>query len=229
MITEKIRQRLYELQDTGYRDFQARLLPNIAPESMIGVRTPALRKLAKELIKDPEIGDFMQDLPHALYDENQLHAFLISEMKDYAACMAQAERFLPCIDNWATCDQLSPKAFKKHRAELLPHIRDWIASGKTYTVRFGIGMLMQYFLDEDFDPDYPRLVAAVQSEEYYVNMMIAWYFATALAKQYEAVLPYIDQKKLSPWTHNKTIQKAAESYRITPEQKEYLRSRKVRV
>ncbi|MBQ9155355.1 MAG: DNA alkylation repair protein [Eubacterium sp.] len=229
MTTEEIRQRLYELQDTGYRDFQSKLIPNISPDSMIGVRTPALRKLAKKLIKDPDINGFLRDLPHYYFDENQLHAFLISEIKDFAVCMDQVRRFLPFVDNWATCDQLSPKVFRKHRPELLPFIREWIRSDQTYTVRFGIGMLMQHFLDEDFNTEYPRLVAAVRSEEYYINMMIAWYFATALAKQYEAAVPYIEQRKLEGWTHNKAIQKAVESRRISPEQKEYLRGLKVKL
>ena len=228
MISEEIRRRLYELQDIPYRDFQAKLIPNIAPDSMIGVRTPALRKLAKELRKDPDIEGFLQDLPHAFFDENQLHAFLISEMKDYTECLDQVQKFLSYIDNWATCDQLSPKVFKKYKAELLSPIREWIRSDRTYTVRFAIGMLMQHYLDDDFNPDYLQLVSAVRSEEYYINMMIAWYFATALAKQHDTALPYIEQKRLETWTHNKTIQKAKESYRITPEQKDYLRSLKIK-
>ena len=228
MITDKIRNQLMDLQDPDYRDFQVRLLPTFAPENVIGVRTPALRKLAKELAKDPGIDVFLMDLPHRYFDENQLHAFIISETKDFEECAEQTERFLPYVDNWATCDQLSPKVFRKHRAELLPRIRRWISSEKTYTIRFGIGMLMQHFLEEDFDPACPELVASVRSEEYYVNMMIAWYFATALAKQYDAVLPYLQERRLSPWTHNKTIQKARESFRITKEQKEYLNSLKVK-
>ena len=228
MITDKIRNQLMDLQDPDYRDFQVRLLPTFAPENVIGVRTPALRKLAKELATDPGIDVFLMDLPHRYFDENQLHAFIISETKDFEECAEQTERFLPYVDNWATCDQLSPKVFRKHRAELLPRIRRWISSEKTYTIRFGIGMLMQHFLEEDFDPACPELVASVRSEEYYVNMMIAWYFATALAKQYDAVLPYLQERRLSPWTHNKTIQKARESFRITKEQKEYLNSLKVK-
>ena len=227
MITDKIRNQLMDLQDLDYRDFQVRLLPTFAPENVIGVRTPALRKLAKELAKDPGIDVFLMDLPHRYFDENQLHAFIISETKDFEECAEQTERFLPYVDNWATCDQLSPKVFRKHRADLLLLIRRWINSEKTYTIRFGIGMLMQHFLEEDFDPACPELVASVRSEEYYVNMMIAWYFATALAKQYDAVLPYLQERRLSPWTHNKTIQKARESFRITKEQKEYLNSLKV--
>ena len=228
MTTEAIRQRLYELQDIPYRDFQAKLIPNISPESMISVRTPALRTLAKELRKDPDIGVFLQDLPHTFFDENQLHAFLISEIKDFSECLDLVQKFLPYIDNWATCDQLSPKVFGKHKAELLIPIREWIGSDQTYTVRFAIGMLMQHYLDADFDPEYLQMVAAVRSDEYYINMMIAWYFATALAKQYDKALPYIEQKKLETWTHNKTIQKVVESYRVTPEQKDYLRSLKIK-
>lgn len=223
-----IRQRLFELQDTAYRDFQAKLIPGRGPESMIGVRTPALRKLAKELAKRDDIDSFLQELPHVYFDEDQLHAFIISENKDFASCVEQTERFLPFVDNWATCDQLSPKVFGKHKQELLPYIRKWIGSDETYTVRFAIGMLMAHYLDADFDPAYPEMVASVRSEEYYINMMIAWYFATALAKQYDAVLPYVEERRLDPWTHNKTIQKAVESYRITSEQKEYLKSLKIR-
>ena len=228
MITEEIKQRLFSLQDEPYRDFQVKLIPTIDPKTMIGVRTPALRKLAKELSKDPDITEFLTSLPHEYFDENQLHAFLISEIKDYKKCIAQTEKFLPFINNWATCDQLSPKVFKKYKQELLSHIQTWIRSEETYTVRFGIGMLMQHFLDDDFDPEYLELVAGIRSEEYYINMMIAWYFATALAKQYDAVLPYLEQKKLAPWTHNKAIQKARESYRVSAEQKEYLKSLKIK-
>ncbi len=232
--TEEIRERLFALQDVKYRDFQAGLLPTVDPETMIGVRTPDLRKLSKELAKefskepDGDIAAFLDDLPHRYFDENQLHAFLLSELKDYDLCMALTEAFLPYVDNWATCDQMSPKIFKKHRPELLKHVREWIGSGKTYTVRFGTGMLMEHFLDEDFDPAYLEMAAAVRSEEYYVNMMTAWYFATALAKQYEVTVPYLEKHRLDPWTHNKTIQKAVESYRITPEQKQYLKTLKVK-
>ena len=227
MITEEIRQSLFELQDIKYRDFQAKLIPGKDTEIMIGVRTPELRKLAKQMLKREEIGEFLRDLPHRYFDEDQLHAFIVSGIKEYGKCMEELVRFLPFVDNWATCDQMSPGVFKKHKPELLAEIREWLGSEHTYTVRFGIGMLMQYFLDEDFDPAYPELVAGVHSEEYYVNMMIAWYFATALAKQYDAVLPFIEGRRLDPWTHNKTIQKAVESYRISDEQKEYLRSLKV--
>ena len=226
MITEEIREELYRLQDSKYREFQSKLIPTVTPDSVIGVRTPALRKYAKELAKREEIGEFLSDLPHQYFDENQLHAFIISQLKDFGRCMEYVRAFLPYVDNWATCDQLSPKVFGKNKGELLPQIRKWIASGDTYTVRFGIGMLMQYFLDEDFDPEYPELVAQVRSEEYYVNMMKAWYFATALAKQYETVLPFIEERRLDDWTHRKSIQKAVESYRITEEQKKYLKTLK---
>lgn len=227
MIIDEIKDALFALQDTAYRDFQAKLIPGLKSGSMIGVRTPELRKLAKQMAKRDEIGAFLEALPHTYFDENQLHAFIISERKDFERCVEEVDRFLPFVDNWATCDQMSPKVFKKHRQELLPHIREWIDSDKTYTVRFGIRMLMEHFLDEEFDPAYPGMVSKVRSEEYYVNMMVAWYFATALAKQYDAALPYIEEKRLAPWTHNKAIQKAVESYRITPEQKGYLKGLKV--
>ena len=228
MITEKIRAELYRQQDEKYRDFQVKLIPTVRPETMIGVRTPALRTYAKRLLKRPDVGKFLNALPHESFDENQLHAFILSEMKDFDRCADEVERFLPFVDNWATCDQLSPKVFGKHHAELLPMIQRWVGSGETYTVRFGIGMLMVHFLDADFDPVYPEWVTAVRSEEYYVNMMRAWYFATALAKQYYAVLPYLEQRRLDAWTHNKTIRKAVESFRITDEQKAYLKTLRIK-
>ena len=226
MITDEITTKLFSLQDTAYRDFQVKLIPGMDAQKEIGVRTPELRKQAKELAKREDIREFLNDLPHQYFDENQLHAFILSGEKDFEKCMEDLERFLPYVDNWATCDQTSPKVFRKHRKELLDAIRRWIESDHPYTVRFAIKMLMEHFLDEDFDPAYPEMVAEVRSEEYYIRMMIAWYFATALAKQYEAVLPYLEQKKLDVWTHNKTIQKAVESYRITDKQKEYLKSLK---
>ena len=227
MITEKINKKLFNLQDKKYRDFQGKLLPTVSPDSIIGVRTPELRKLAKKFAKEEKISEFLNNLPHKYFDENQLHAFIISEIKDYKKCIEELNKFLPFIDNWATCDQLSPKIFKKNKADLLKEINKWISSTHTYTVRFGIGMLMQHFLDEDFDIKYPKTIAKIRSEEYYINMMIAWYFATALAKQYESIIPFIENKKLDKWTHNRSIQKAVESYRITPEQKEYLKSLKL--
>ena len=223
MIRNEIGAELHRHQDIKYRDFQVRLIPTVDPGTVIGVRTPVLRALARRLKDRADIRDFLGDLPHGTFDENQLHAFIISEIRDYAACLEAVERFLPYVDNWATCDQLSPKVFRKHRAELPTPIKRWIADGRTYTVRFGIGMLMQHFLDGDFDPAYPAMVAAVRSEEYYVRMMIAWYFATALAKQYDAALPYLEERRLDPWTHRQTIRKALESYRVSPEHKAYLR------
>ena len=227
-MTDGIRKELFSLQDLKYREMQVKIIPTVKPESIIGVRTPELRRMAKELGGKEGIDAFLNDLPHRYFDENQLHAFILSGMKDYAECLAALERFLPYVDNWATCDQMSPKVFRKHRAELLQPIKKWIASGETYTIRFGVGMLMEHYLDDDFDIAYPETVADIRSEEYYVNMMTAWYFATALAKQYDAVLPFIENCRLDTWTHNKAIQKAIESYRITPEQKEYLKTLKIR-
>ena len=227
-IQEEIRRALFDLQDTGYRDFQSKLIPTVSSDSFIGVRTPELRKYAKILASRPDIDDFLNDLPHPTFDENQLHAFILSECKDYHRCIELICRFLPYIDNWATCDQLSPKVFKKHHSELLKTIKKWIKSSHTYTVRFGIGMLMQHYLDDDFDIKYPEMVAGIHSDEYYINMMIAWYFATALAKQYDQILPYIESHRLDDWTHQKTIQKAVESYRISDAQKNTLKTFKTR-
>ena len=226
MLTDEIREKLFELQDAGYRDFQARLIPSAEPDSVIGVRTPELRRFAKELVKREESGTFLDDLPHRYFDENQLHAFILSEMKDYEKCVERVNRFLPYTDNWATCDQMSPKVFRKHRKELQEEIRKWIRSDRTYTIRFGTGMLMEHFLDGDFRPEYLELAASVRSEEYYVNMMTAWFFATALAKQYEAALPFLEEQRLDVWTHNMTIRKAAESFRVAPEHKAYLKTLK---
>ena len=227
-----IREELFKLQDVKYGEFQKKLIPTVDPEKIIGIRTPELRKLAKRLYKEAKASEplvieaFLATLPHEYFDENQLHAFIISEEKDFDKCIEEVEAFLPYIDNWATCDQLSPKVFKKNKDSLLLHVREWLKSDQTYTIRFAIGMLMEHFLDDDFDPEYPKMVAKIRSDEYYVNMMIAWYFATALAKQYEAVLPFIEEQRLAVWPHNKAIQKARESYRITPEQKEYLKTLK---
>lgn len=223
-----IQERLFALQDEKYRDFCAKLTPNLDKGVMIGVRTPALRQLAKELSGTEEAAVFMESLPHEYYEENNLHGFLVEQIKDYAVCIAAVERFLPYVDNWATCDLMSPKVFKKHKEALLERIKVWMQSDKTYTLRFGIGMLMSHYLDADFSPEYPELVAGVRSQEYYVNMMIAWYFATALAKQYDAVLPYIEQARLDVWTHNKAIQKALESNRVSDEHKRELKSLKRR-
>ena len=228
MNKDEIAARLFRLQDKNYAALQIRIIPTAEVDSIIGVRTPELRAFARELYKDQETAAFLADLPHRYFEENQLHAFIISLEKDFEKCAAETEAFLPYIDNWATCDQLSPKVFKKEAEKLLPYIRRWIGSDKVYTVRFAIGMLMQHFLDERFDTRYADMAAAVRSEEYYINMMIAWYFATALAKQYDAILPYLEEKRLAAWTHNKAIQKSIESYRITPEQKAYLRTLRIK-
>ena len=220
--------KLYDLQDLKYRDMQIKIIPTVEPASVIGVRTPELKSIAKDILKDGNYKGFLEELPHRYFEENQLQAFIISGIKDLNECMEELERFLPYVDNWATCDQLSPKVFKKNHDKILNEIKIWIKSKDTYTLRFGIGMLMQHFLDEDFKPEYLEWVAKIKSDEYYVNMMISWYFATALAKQYEIAIPYIENKKLDTWCHNKTIQKSLESLRITPEQKDYLRSLKIK-
>lgn len=213
-----MRERLFALQDTGYRSFQQKLIPNLDPETIIGVRTPQLRKLAKELTRD-DLGG----LPHRYFEENQLHAFILAAERDFDTVVRELDRFLPYVDNWATCDQMTPKCFGKCRSRLIPHIRRWIADPHPYTVRFGIKMLMDHFLEKDFCCEYPAWVAQIQSEEYFVRMMQAWYFATALAKQYEAVFPYIVEFRLPTWVHNKTIQKSMESFRIPPESKMILK------
>ncbi len=223
-----IRETLFSLREEKFAAFQARLIPNVAPERIIGVRTPALRKLAKTLRGSGEAEEFLKALPHDLFEENNLHAFLLCEMKDFDACVQAVEDFLPYVDNWATCDQMSPGVFRKNKQALLPYIRCWIASERCYTRRFGTGMLMSHFLDEDFREEYLRLVSDKRSEEYYVNMMIAWYFATALAKQYDRILPFFTTQTMDTWTHNKAIQKARESNRITKEQKDYLNMWKIR-
>jgi len=224
-MIEQLRTELFSLQDTEYKAFHSKLMPTINPDTIIGVRTPALRALARKLQTIPgiDLDVFKANLPHKYYEENNLHAFLIEQCRDYDTCIWELDRFLPYVDNWATCDMMRPKCFKKHTDELIGKIEQWMASTHTYTVRFGIEMLMVYFLDENFDPKYLAMVAGVQSDEYYINMMIAWYFATALAKQWESTLPYLTEERLPLWVHNKTIQKAIESYRITPEQKEVLR------
>ena len=227
MGKKDLHNKLHDLKDLKYRDMQIKIVPTIAAESVIGVRTPELRALAKELLKSGGYKAFLRELPHKYFEENQLQAFIISGIKDLDECMDELDMFLPYVDNWATCDQMSPKIFKKHKDILFLHIEEWIQSQKTYTVRFGIKMLMEHFLEEDFDLKYPNIVAELRSNEYYVNMMIAWYFATALAKQYDSIIPLIEEKKLDDWTHNKAIQKSIESRRITQEQKEYLRSLKV--
>ena len=224
----ELQKRLFELQDIKYKEFHSKLMPGIDPDSVIGIRVPVLRAFAKSYAKTEEAGAFIQTLPHQYYEENNLHMMLITSIREYDRCLWEIRRFLPYINNWATCDFPEPKCFRKHKEELLPVIRSWIASGETYTIRYGIGMLMRLYLDADFKPEYADMVAAVRSEEYYVRMMAAWYFATALAKQYDAVLPYFTERKLDAWTHNKAIQKAVESYRIPPELKQHLREMRIR-
>lgn len=211
---------LFSLQDEDYRMFQKKLIPTLDPETIIGVRTPSLRLIAGKL-ENRDI--FLNSLPHTYFEENQIHAFLLEKEKSFETAVTQVEAFLPYIDNWATCDQLRPKVFKKHRSELLPYIHQWLTSDHPYTIRFAISMLMCHFLDEDFQPEYLEWVAGISHEDYYVKMMSAWYFATALAKRYDAALPYIAEHRLEPWIHNKTIQKAVESYRITVSQKNALK------
>lgn len=220
---EEIQKQLFELQDMAYRDFHSRLMPDIDKETVIGIRVPMLRKYAKSIAGTELAEKFIKELPHCYYEENNLHMMLITGIKDYDRCLTEIERFLPYIDNWATCDFPAPKCFENHKEDLLPVIKRWIASSETYTIRYGIGMLMRLYLDAAFDPEYVRIVAEVKSDEYYVNMMIAWYMATALAKQWDAVIPYIEEHRMSDWVHRKTIQKAVESYRITDEQKRYLK------
>ncbi len=228
MKRDEIIAELFKLQDTKYAALQSKIVPTVDSDRIIGVRTPALRTFAKTLYMDEDIEQFLKALPHQYFDEDQLHAFVISQEKDLDKCISKVEEFLPFIDNWATCDQLSPKAFKKQPEKLLPYIKKWLRSDKVYTVRFAIGMLMEHFLDETFSTEYTDLVASLRFEEYYINMMTAWYFATALAKQYDSVLPYLELRKLDDRTHNKTIQKCVESRRISEQQKEYLKSLKVR-
>ncbi len=223
-----LQERLFAMQDKQYAAFQARLTPGIPIKSVIGIRVPMLRKFAKEFIKEGECKDFLKQLPHEYYDENILHGILISENKDFEECIRLTDDFLPFVDNWAVCDIMSPKVFAKHKDELLTKVKTWSKSSHLYTCRYGIETLMSHYLDNDFKQEYLEIPASVRSEEYYVKMMIAWFFATALAKQWDATIPYIQQGRLAPWTHNKTIQKAIESYRITPEQKEYLRTLKIK-
>jgi len=221
---KEIQKRLFSLADSKYAEFQVKLIPTVTPDKFIGVRVPVLRQFSKEFEKDPMCCEFLNTLPHEYFDENLLHSILLGRVKDYDKCVAAVEAFLPYVDNWAVCDTLSPKVFSRHKSELLKKIKEWVVSEKTYTCRFGIGMLMTHYLAEDFKAEYLEIPASVTSEEYYVRMMVAWYYATALAKQWDAAIPYIEGHRLPEWTHNKTIQKACESYRITDEQKAYLKT-----
>ena len=217
-----IQQRLFEQQDTAYADFQSKLIPTLAWHVFIGVRVPVMRQLAKQLANEEGTESFLQRLPHQYYDENMLHAILLSEKSDYEDCLTAVDQFLPFIDNWAVCDILSPKIFKKNRHQLLPKIREWASSNHIYTKRFAIVMLMSHYLDDDFNPEYLEIPAFIHSEEYYVNMGIAWFYATALAKQWESSVTYLEKCRLYTWIHNKTIQKDRESFRVSDENKEYL-------
>ena len=216
------------MSDDTFKRFNSKLIPNIDPETVLGVKTPQLRNVAKELIDTENYFDFISDLPHKYFEENQIHIFAIAEFKDFYDCINKVETFLPYIDNWATCDQLSPRVFSKHKKELLVYIKTWITSAHTYTIRFAVNMLMKHFLDCDYDNSYSDWVAEIEHDDYYVNMVRAWYFATAIAKQKNSILPYLEEYKLDVWTHNKTIQKAVESYRIDPELKEYLKTLKIK-
>lgn len=218
-----LQKRLYELSDAEYAVFQAKLTPTVPKESFLGVRVPVLRKFAKDYSKEAEHEAFLSELPHEYYDENMLHGLLIEQIKDYEKCIAETERFLPYVDNWAVCDIMSPKVFGKNKNRLIEKIREWTGSEMPYTVRFGMEMLMSHYLDADFEPEYLEIPAAVRSDEYYVNMMTAWFFATALAKKWDAAIPYLEERRLSEWVHSKTIQKAIESNRISDERKAYLR------
>lgn len=224
----EIREILFSMQDTAYKQFNSKLIPNVSPDTQIGVRLPDIRRLAKKLKGTSEAEDFMKELPHKYFEENNLHGCLIEEIKDFDSAVLHTEEFLPYIDNWATCDTFSPRAFKRNTAELLKKIDVWLKSEKTYTVRFGISMLMKFFLDENFSVDILERVAEIKSDEYYVNMMRAWFFATAAAKQREDTMPYFTEKRLDIWTHNKAIQKCIESSRISREDKEFLKTLKIK-
>ena len=217
-------EKLLEVKDDGYKEFQAKLVPNISPDTIIGVRTPAMRSVAKEVFKSTEKEAFLNDLPHQYYEENLVHFFILAQIKDFDECIREVEKFLPYVDCWPVSDQATPKSFKKNHKKLLPYIEKWIASEHVYTARFGIRMLMNEFLGEDFKEEYLELASSNKGEDYYLKMMVAWYFATALAKQYDAAVKYIEERKLDEWVHKKSIQKAVESFRVSEEHKEYLKS-----
>ena len=228
---QEITTQLFTMQDSEYKEFHGKLMPTINPDTILGIRVPILRKfsdgLAKSLSKE-KVTEFMNELPHKYYEENNVHAFLIEKIKSFDECIAALEKFLPFVDNWATCDMMNPKIFKKNTQQLFYKIKEWMSSSHVYTIRFGIGILMRYFLDDNFKTEYLDMVTAVDSDEYYVKMMKAWFFATALAKQYEATFPYIKEKRLDTWSHNKGIQKAIESFRVSKEHKEELKRYKIK-
>ena len=215
-----IQERFFALRDETYAAFSAKLIPTVEPDRFIGVRSPQLRAIAKELKNNAS--EFLLALPHRYHEENMLHAYLLCVGSDYTTVVEQTERFLPFVDNWAVCDSLAPRAFARHKAELMPRIEKWMSAEHEYTVRFGIGTLMRHYLDADFRPEYLRRVAEIHRNEYYIKMMQAWYFATALAKQWDATLPMLDS--LEPWVRAKSIQKALESFRVSPDHKTLLRT-----
>ena len=216
--------RLIEVKDGEYRKFQAKLVPNIPPETILGVRTPQMRKIAKEVYESGYRDEFLNDLPHKYYEENLIHFFVLALIKDFDECVKMVEIFLPYVDCWPVSDQATPKSFKKNHQKLLPYIKKWISSNHVYTARFGLRMLMNEYLGEDFKEDYLELAACKKGEDYYLKMMIAWFFATALAKRYDESVKYIEDRRLDEWTHKKVIQKAVESYRVSDEHKKYLKS-----
>ena len=215
--------RLVEVKDDAYREFQAKLVPNIPKETILGVRTPEMRKIAKEVFESAERDAFLNDLPHKYYDENLIHFFVLAMIRDFNECVRRVEAFLPYVDCWPASDQATPKSFRKNHEKLLPYIEKWIASDHVYTARFGLRMLMNEFLDADFKEEYLALAASKQGEDYYLKMMIAWFFATALAKRYDETVPYLEQHRLDEWVHKKAIQKAIESFRVSDAHKEYLK------
>ena len=223
-MQNKIVSDLFDMRDEKFAQFNASLLPSNTQQNVIGVRTPNLRKYAKT-IRNPN--SFLHNLPHKYFEENQIHAFILSDIRDFNKCVKMVNTFLPYIDNWATCDQLIPKIFAKNPDKLLPHIHKWIKSKHIYTCRFAIGLLMRFYLSDNFNTKYADMVANIESDEYYINTMRAWYFATALAKNWDNIIYFIENKKLDTWTHNKTIQKARESFRITQPRKEYLKKQKI--
>lgn len=227
-VIKEVQTKLWDMQDTGYREFQAKLIPTVDPKRIIGIRTPRLRAFAKQFGKTEAAGEFLKSLPHEYYEENNLHGLLIEQIHDYEKGLEELQRFLPCIDNWATCDMLTFSVAQKYPDIFIKEIYRWLDSEAPYTVRFGLSMLMKHYLDDRFEKEYAEKAAGICSDEYYVNMMRAWYFATALAKQYDKIIPFLEEKRLDTWTHNKTIQKAVESYRISPEQKKYLRTLKIK-
>ena len=221
-----LKARLNEVKDGKYKEFQAKLVPNINPDSILGIRTPDMRKIAKEVFETNDYDSFLNELPHKYYEENLIHFFVISMIKDFDKCIKEVERFLPYVDCWPVSDQATPKSFRKNHDKLLSYIKKWLKSKHIYTARFGIRMLMNEYLGDDFKKEYLDLVASVKGDDYYLKMMVAWFFATALAKKYDETIPYFEDHKLSEWVHKKAIQKAIESYRVSDEHKKYLRSLK---